>query len=132
MPEKKSFQYTRTPIYHVWSRDLDTSISYDIKTLSHAKKNGNAQKGVRTHFIDHEEFVVFESDVERVFSRVNRKKACGPDGMKGFVVSHCASQLSQIFTYIFKSVFKETHFTNNLENIRSNSCPKKDTRKRIK
>ena len=56
---------------------------------------------------DHEEFVVSAEDVERVFAGVNKRKACGPDGMKGFVLKHCASQLSSIFTFIFNLSIKE-------------------------
>uniref|UniRef100_A0A3P9M7M4 Reverse transcriptase domain-containing protein n=1 Tax=Oryzias latipes TaxID=8090 RepID=A0A3P9M7M4_ORYLA len=37
----------------------------------------------------------------RMFSRVNPRKAAGPDGVPGKVLRACADQLSQVFTKIF-------------------------------
>lgn len=40
-------------------------------------------------------------DVEQVLSRVNTRKAAGPDGVPGKVLKACAHQLSEVFTTIF-------------------------------
>ncbi|KAK1786692.1 hypothetical protein P4O66_017091 [Electrophorus voltai] len=42
-----------------------------------------------------------ESDVRRVFKRVNTRKAVGPDGICGRVLKVCADQLAPVFTDIF-------------------------------
>ncbi len=46
---------------------------------------------------DVQKIVVTESDVRRVFSRLNTSKACGPDGVKGRVLKLCCEQLSYVF-----------------------------------
>ncbi|KAK1796494.1 hypothetical protein P4O66_009523, partial [Electrophorus voltai] len=42
-----------------------------------------------------------ESDVRRVFKRVNTRKASGPDSICGRVLKACADQLAPVFTDIF-------------------------------
>ncbi|KAK1806283.1 hypothetical protein P4O66_000152 [Electrophorus voltai] len=42
-----------------------------------------------------------ESDVRRVFIRVNTRKAVRPDGICGRVLKDCADQLAPVFTDIF-------------------------------
>ena len=44
---------------------------------------------------------VSESEVKRVFSRLNARKASGPDGVKGSVLKNCCEQLSGVFTTFF-------------------------------
>ncbi|KAK1804591.1 hypothetical protein P4O66_020585 [Electrophorus voltai] len=45
--------------------------------------------------------IITESDVRRVFKRVNTRKAMGPDGICGRVFKACADQLAPVFTDIF-------------------------------
>ncbi|KAK1792497.1 hypothetical protein P4O66_012437, partial [Electrophorus voltai] len=45
--------------------------------------------------------IITESDVRRVFKRVNTRKAVGPDGICGRVLKACADQLAPVFTDIF-------------------------------
>ncbi|KAK1784717.1 hypothetical protein P4O66_003396 [Electrophorus voltai] len=45
--------------------------------------------------------IITESDVRRVFKRVNTRKAVGPDGIFGRVLKACADQLAPVFTDIF-------------------------------
>ena len=74
---------------------------------------------------DHEEFVVSAEDVERVFAGVNKRKACGPDGMKGFVLKILCIT-TEFYIYIhFQFVYQRTYFTNHLENVRDYSGPQK-------
>ena len=47
------------------------------------------------------EVVVSESDVRCVFGRLNARKACGPDGVKGSVLRECREQLSSIYASFF-------------------------------
>ena len=50
--------------------------------------------------------VEFDEDhVKLLFSKVNKRKAAGPDGIKGKVLKECAEQLAGIFTYIFNMSF---------------------------
>ncbi|KAK1789906.1 hypothetical protein P4O66_002233 [Electrophorus voltai] len=42
-----------------------------------------------------------ESDVRRVFKRVNTRKVAGPDGICGRLLKACADQLAPVFTDIF-------------------------------
>ncbi|KAK1784837.1 hypothetical protein P4O66_018184 [Electrophorus voltai] len=44
--------------------------------------------------------IITESDVRRVFKRVNTRKAMGPDGICGRVLKACADQLAPVFTDI--------------------------------
>ncbi|KAK1788004.1 hypothetical protein P4O66_016477, partial [Electrophorus voltai] len=45
--------------------------------------------------------IITESDVRRVFKRVNTRKAVGPDGICGRVLKACTDQLAPVFTDIF-------------------------------
>ncbi|KAK1792063.1 hypothetical protein P4O66_001841 [Electrophorus voltai] len=45
--------------------------------------------------------IIMESDVRRVFKRVNTRKAAGPDGFCNRVLKACADQLAPVFTDIF-------------------------------
>ena len=47
----------------------------------------------------HNEYVVSENDVARVFRSVNLRKCRGPDGLKGWIFKRCALQLSSIYAF---------------------------------
>ncbi|KAK1795637.1 hypothetical protein P4O66_001130 [Electrophorus voltai] len=51
--------------------------------------------------IEQRPLIITESDVRRVFKRVNTRKAVGPDGIYGRVLKACADQLAPVFTDIF-------------------------------
>ncbi|KAK1804869.1 hypothetical protein P4O66_019133 [Electrophorus voltai] len=51
--------------------------------------------------IEQRPLIITESDVRRVFKRVNTRKAAGPDGICGRVLKACADQLAPVFTDIF-------------------------------
>ncbi|KAK1789915.1 hypothetical protein P4O66_002245 [Electrophorus voltai] len=51
--------------------------------------------------IEQRPLIITESDVRRVFKRVNTRKAVGPDGICGRVLKACADQLAPVFTDIF-------------------------------
>ncbi|KAK1803875.1 hypothetical protein P4O66_003817 [Electrophorus voltai] len=51
--------------------------------------------------IEQRSLIITESDVRRVFKRVNTRKAMGPDGICGRVLKACADQLAPVFTDIF-------------------------------
>ncbi|KAK1784208.1 hypothetical protein P4O66_003963 [Electrophorus voltai] len=51
--------------------------------------------------IEQRPLIITESDVRRVFKRVNTRKAMGPDGICGRVLKACADQLAPVFTDIF-------------------------------
>ncbi|KAK1792886.1 hypothetical protein P4O66_001617 [Electrophorus voltai] len=50
--------------------------------------------------IEQRPLIITESDVRRVFKRVNTRKAVGPDGIYGRVLKACADQLALVFTNI--------------------------------
>ncbi|KAL0200139.1 hypothetical protein M9458_003326, partial [Cirrhinus mrigala] len=51
--------------------------------------------------IDHSPITLTSSDVYNVLSRINARKAAGPDGIPGRVLRACAEQLAGVFTDIF-------------------------------
>ncbi|KAK1786195.1 hypothetical protein P4O66_017906, partial [Electrophorus voltai] len=51
--------------------------------------------------IEQRPLIITESDVRRVFKRMNTRKAMGPDGICGRVLKACADQLAPVFTDIF-------------------------------
>ncbi|KAK1797595.1 hypothetical protein P4O66_000787 [Electrophorus voltai] len=51
--------------------------------------------------IEQRPLIITESDVRRVFKRVNTRKAAGPNGICGRVLKACADQLAPVFTDIF-------------------------------
>ncbi|KAK1804694.1 hypothetical protein P4O66_003525 [Electrophorus voltai] len=51
--------------------------------------------------IEQRPLIITESDVRRVFKRVNTRKAMGPDGICGRVLKACADQIAPVFTDIF-------------------------------
>ncbi|KAI2644416.1 RNA-directed DNA polymerase from mobile element jockey [Labeo rohita] len=50
---------------------------------------------------DHSPFTLTSSDVYTALSRINARKAAGPDGIPGRVLRACAEQLAGVFTDIF-------------------------------
>ena len=52
---------------------------------------------------------VDEWDVVKCLSRINPRKAPGPDGLKGRVLKVCAEQLGGVFTHTFQ-LFLNVHF----------------------
>ncbi|KAK1797996.1 hypothetical protein P4O66_000753 [Electrophorus voltai] len=51
--------------------------------------------------IEQRPLIITESDLRRVFKRVNTRKAAGPDGICGRVLRACADQLAPVFADIF-------------------------------
>ncbi|KAK1802009.1 hypothetical protein P4O66_022242, partial [Electrophorus voltai] len=51
--------------------------------------------------IEQRPLIIMESNVRRVFKRVNTRKALGPDGICRRVLKTCADQLAPVFTNIF-------------------------------
>ena len=45
---------------------------------------------------------ISENDVKKVFSRLNPRKACGPDGLGGKVLKECSDVLSSVFCNLFQ------------------------------
>ena len=45
--------------------------------------------------------VIIDSDTAREFSKLDMRKAAGPDGITPRLLSHCSGQLAHIFTFIF-------------------------------
>ena len=54
-----------------------------------------------------EPVIVSESEVKCEFKRVNGRKACGPDGIKGKVLRMCFEQLGFIFSFIMNESFSQ-------------------------
>ena len=52
---------------------------------------------------------VDEGDVVKFLSRINPRKAPGPDGLKGRGLKVCAEQPGSVFTHIFQ-LFFNVHF----------------------
>ncbi|KAK1796915.1 hypothetical protein P4O66_000995 [Electrophorus voltai] len=63
--------------------------------------NGAANGACAEPTIEERPLIITESDVRRVFKRVNTRKAAGPDGICGRVVKACTDQLAPVFTDIF-------------------------------
>ena len=47
-----------------------------------------------------------ESDVKKVFSRLDVNKATGADGIANIVIKKCSHQLSEVFKTIFQMTFR--------------------------
>ncbi|KAK1784240.1 hypothetical protein P4O66_003729 [Electrophorus voltai] len=62
---------------------------------------GTANGACAEPTIEQRPLIITESDVRRVFKRVNTRKAMGPDGICGRVLKACADQLAPVFTDIF-------------------------------
>ncbi|KAK1800136.1 hypothetical protein P4O66_006163, partial [Electrophorus voltai] len=62
---------------------------------------GTANGACAEPTIEQRPLIITESDMRRVFKRVNTRKAAGPDGICGRVLKACADQLAPVFTDIF-------------------------------
>ncbi|KAK1803599.1 hypothetical protein P4O66_021017 [Electrophorus voltai] len=81
-----------------------TSSSTNANCASANNANGaiGAANGACTEpTIEQRPLIITESDVRRVFKRVNTRKAVRPDGICGRVLKACADQLAPVFTDIF-------------------------------
>ncbi|KAK3507174.1 hypothetical protein QTP70_009517 [Hemibagrus guttatus] len=50
-----------------------------------------------------------EEEVNRLFKRLNTRKATGPDSVSPSLLKHCANQLSPVFTDIFNTSLETCH-----------------------
>ncbi|KAK1792043.1 hypothetical protein P4O66_001822 [Electrophorus voltai] len=85
-------------------RRMATSSSANANSASTNNVNGaiGAANGACVEpTIEQRPLIITESDVRRVFKRVNNRKAVGPDGICGTVLKACADQLAPVFTNIF-------------------------------
>jgi hypothetical protein len=68
---------------------------FDVRDLSHECET-------LCQSLEPESLELTEAEVVSVFKHLKPNKAPGPDGVKGRVLKSCASQLGQVFTYIFQ------------------------------
>ncbi|KAK1786155.1 hypothetical protein P4O66_017870, partial [Electrophorus voltai] len=94
------------------ANELNTFFAHVEATSSSANANstnannangviGAANGACAEPTIEQRPLIITESDVRRVFKRVNTRKAAGPDGICGRVLKPCADQLAPVFTDIF-------------------------------
>ncbi|KAK1790108.1 hypothetical protein P4O66_002413 [Electrophorus voltai] len=91
------------------ANELNTFFARFEATSSSANANGASANGTigaanvacAGPTIEQRPLIITESDVRRVFKRVNTRKAVGPDGICGRVLKACADQLAPVFTDIF-------------------------------
>ncbi|KAK1798962.1 hypothetical protein P4O66_007231, partial [Electrophorus voltai] len=81
------------------ANELNTFFARFEATSSSANANGASANGAANGTcagptIEQRPLVITESDVRRVFKRVNTRKAMGPDGICGRVLKACADQLA--------------------------------------
>ena len=69
---------------------------------------------------------VSEEETQFIFSKVNERKAPGPDGIKGKILKECSEQLSYIFTYIFNMSIQCTSIPCIWKTSKIIPVPKKD------
>ncbi|KAK1790964.1 hypothetical protein P4O66_014819, partial [Electrophorus voltai] len=89
--------------------DRPLQLSHTDDNASSANANGASANGTigaanvacAGPTIEQRPLIITESDVRRVFKRVNTRKAMGPDGICGRVLKACADQLAPVFTDIF-------------------------------
>ncbi|KAK1795559.1 hypothetical protein P4O66_001058 [Electrophorus voltai] len=92
----------------------DESLTNELNTNANANANANSANASSLNgtieaangacaepTIEQHPLIITESDVRRVFKRVNTRKAAGPDGICGRVLKACANQLAPVFTDIF-------------------------------
>ena len=72
---------------------------FDTADLSGEMENTNMV--LNRSKTDEENIIFRENETYLLFHRINERKACGPDGMKGKVLKSCANQLCAIYTFIF-------------------------------
>ncbi|KAK1793021.1 hypothetical protein P4O66_001729 [Electrophorus voltai] len=83
-----------------------SSANANSANANSASANGNGTIGAANGAcaeptIEQRPFIITESDLRRVFKRVNTRKAVGPDGICGRALKACADQLAPVFTDIF-------------------------------
>ncbi|KAK1801599.1 hypothetical protein P4O66_004555 [Electrophorus voltai] len=78
-----------------------TSSSTTTNSASANGTIGAANGACAEPTIEQRPFIITESDVRKVFNRVNTRKAVGPDGICRRVLKACADQLAPVFTDIF-------------------------------
>ncbi|KAK1803345.1 hypothetical protein P4O66_004125 [Electrophorus voltai] len=78
-----------------------TSSSANASSASTNGTIGTANGACAEPTIEQHPLIITESDVRRVFKRVNTRKAVGSDGICGRVLKACADQLAPVFTDIF-------------------------------
>ena len=57
--------------------------------------------------IHEEDFEIDSKSVEKQFSKINPRKACGPDNLCGKVLKFCSTELSYIFSLLFSWSLKD-------------------------
>ncbi|KAK1786183.1 hypothetical protein P4O66_017898 [Electrophorus voltai] len=90
------------------ANELNTFFAHFEGTYSSANansayaNNANGAIGICAKpTIEQRPLIITDSDVRRVFKRVNTRKVAGPDGICGRVLKACADQLALVFTGIF-------------------------------
>ncbi|KAK1798031.1 hypothetical protein P4O66_000528 [Electrophorus voltai] len=94
------------------ANELNTFFAHFKATSSSANANSTnannakgaisvAKRACTEPTIEQRPLIITESDVRRVFKRVNTRKAAGPDGICWRVLKACTNQLAQVFTNIF-------------------------------
>ncbi|KAK3508179.1 hypothetical protein QTP70_015962 [Hemibagrus guttatus] len=58
-----------------------------------------------------------EEEVNRLFKRLNTRKATGPDSVSPSLLKHCANQLSPVFTDIFNTSLETCHVPASLQDL---------------
>ncbi|KAK1783961.1 hypothetical protein P4O66_004638, partial [Electrophorus voltai] len=87
-----------------WKREYANGASANSTNASSASANGTisaANGACAGPTIEQRPLIITESEVRRVFKRVNTRKAVGPGGICGRVLKACADQLALVFTGIF-------------------------------
>ncbi|KAK3568336.1 hypothetical protein QTP86_004230 [Hemibagrus guttatus] len=67
-----------------------------------------------------------EDEVNRLFKRLNTRKATGPDSVSPSLLKHCANQLSPVFTDIFNTSLETCHVPACFKTSAIVPVPKKD------
>ncbi|KAK3508864.1 hypothetical protein QTP70_010719 [Hemibagrus guttatus] len=82
--------------------DTDVSFLNKLNDFYAHFERDNKEKSISTRpSADHQPFTLTSTDVYNVLSRINARKAAGPDGIPGRVLRACAEQLAGVFTDIF-------------------------------
>ena len=86
----------------------EPSLAYELNSLygRFECNHGNvilpiSASGSSSQSSDNHVITVSEDEVQRALKRVNVRKAAGPDGISGHVLTSCADQLAGLFTSIF-------------------------------
>ncbi|KAK1801994.1 hypothetical protein P4O66_022225 [Electrophorus voltai] len=109
-------------------QDIEHASSANANSASANNANGAigaANDACAEPTIEQCPLIITESDVTRVFKRVNRRKAAGSDGICGRVLKDCADQLAPVFTDIvdLSLTLEEGRDQRYLRDLRETSCP---------